>query len=358
MESLSQQAGGIAAHVVSSPLRVAVIGGGFGQQVHVPAFRLDGRARVDLLCVSTPERARERADRLGIPRASGDWRAVVADPQLDAVALSVPPPLQAELAIAAARAGKHVLAEKPLAMTAGEGESIIQALRASGCVGAIDFEFRELPAWQRARQLLTEGAIGRVRHAYVEWRVETFAYRDARPSWKRELAGGGGTLNLFASHTVDAVAWMLGPIARVAARLTAPTPGSAEARVDAWLSAEDGTPISLVIAADALGANEHRLTLYGEQGTLTLENRSNDYANGFTLTLDRRGEPRQSIALPIGEPGSDGRVQAVGQLVRRFIDAIVDGTPMTPSLDDGLAAQRVLDALREAHRTGTWQTLS
>jgi predicted dehydrogenase len=343
---------------VNATLRVAVIGGGFGQQVHVPAFRLDERARVELLCLSTVERARERADRLGVPRASGDWRAVVADPQIDVVALSVPPALQAEMAIAAARAGKHLLAEKPLALTAIEGETIVEALRSAGRIGAIDFEFRELPAWLRARQLLGEGAIGRVKQVYVEWRVETFAYRDPRPSWKRDPAAGGGTLNLFASHTVDALAWMLGPIERVAARLISPVPGAAEARVDAWLSAGDGTPVSLSIAADALGANEHRLTLHGTEGTLTLENRSNDYANGFTLTLDRRGEPRQSVALPSGEPGVDGRITAVGRLVRRFIDAIAGGTAMTPSLEDGLAAQRVLDALREADRTGTWQTLS
>ncbi len=342
---------------MSLPVRVAVIGGGFGQQVHVPAFRRDERARVELLCVSTEARARERAERLGIARASGDWRAVVGDGQIDAVALSLPPALQAEVAIAAARAGKHVFAEKPLAMHADEGAPIVTALQASGCVGGIDFEFRELPAWQRARQLMSDGVIGRLRQVYVDWRVETFAYRDARPSWKRERAAGGGTLNLFASHSVDAIAWLVGPVSRVAARLTSLRAGEAESRVDAWLTAGD-TPVTLAIAADATGANEHRLTFYGDEGALTLENRLNDYANGFTLTIDRRGQPRQTIDVPAVEPEVDGRIWAVGRLVRRFVDAIVDGTPLTPSIADGLGAQRIIDAMREAHRTGQWQNLS
>jgi predicted dehydrogenase len=348
-----------------SALRVAVIGGGFGQHVVVPAFRRDPRAAVELVCLSSEPRARAVADRLGVARASGDWRAVVGDPAIDAVAISVPPALQAEIAVAAARAGKHVLAEKPLAMTTREARAMAEAVDAAGVVGGVDFEFRELAAWQRARELVAGGAIGRVRQAYIHWMVETFAYRPAQvgqASWKREAAAGGGTINLFASHSLDAVAWMLGPIARVAARLTAPTPGAAEARVDAWLALADGTPVSLAIAADATVANAHRLEIFGDDGALVLENRGGDYAAGFTLALGRRGEPWHAVELPAIEAGADGRIVAVGGLVRRFVDAVLARGPaaasFSPGFADGVAAQRAIDAIREADRTGTWQRLS
>src|SRR5262249_44846415 len=140
-------------------LRVAIIGGGFGQRVLIPAFRRDPRAAIELLCMSSETRAAAVALGLGIPRASGDWRAILQDATLDVVAISVPPALQAEIALAAARAGKHVFAEKPLAMTASDARAISRAASDEGVVGAVDFEFRELAAWQRARQLLRDGAI-------------------------------------------------------------------------------------------------------------------------------------------------------------------------------------------------------
>lgn len=341
-------------------LRVAVIGGGFGQQVLVPAFRRDPRAAVELICMSTEPRARAVADRLAIERASGDWCAVVRDPRIDVVAISVPPALQAEIAVAAARAGKHVLAEKPMAMHADDARAMAAAAAAAGVVGAVDFEFREMPAWRRAQELLAAGAIGRLRQAYVGWRIETYAYRSPQPSWKREPASGGGALNLFAAHSLDAVAWMLGPIAGVAARLSVPAAGAqagaqAEARVDAWLTLADDTPVTLAIAADATAASEHRFEVYGDDGALVLDNRGGDYAAGFTLSLGRRGAPWQPIELPPVEPGTDGRIIAVGSLVRRVLDAVVARAPVRPSFDDGVAVQRAIDAIREAHRTGTWQ---
>jgi len=338
-------------------LRVAVIGGGFGQHVLIPAFRRDPRAAVESICLSTAQRARELADRLGIARASGDWRTAVADPQIEIVAISVPPALQAEIAVAAARAGKHILAEKPMAMNASDARVMADAVTAAGLVATIDFEFRELAAWQRTRQLLADGTIGRVRHVYINWRVETLAYRDPRSSWKREPLAGGGTLNLFASHSLDAVAWMMSPITRLAARLSRPAPGAAESRVDAWLELADGTPVSLAIAADATAATEHRLEIYGDDGALILENRGGDYATGFSLMIGRRGAPWTPVELPPTDAGVDGRILAVASLVRRFLDAVLEKRAMTPSFDDGLAAQRAIDAIRQADRTGTWQSL-
>ena len=100
---------------MSPPLRVAVIGVGFGQQVHVPAFRADPRCEVTTLCASNEAKAAEIAGRLNVPRASGDWRAVIADSEIDAVSIAVPPCLQSQIALEALEHGKAVFCEKPLA---------------------------------------------------------------------------------------------------------------------------------------------------------------------------------------------------------------------------------------------------
>jgi predicted dehydrogenase len=336
--------------------RVGIVGAGFGQQVHVPAFRADERASVDAICSSTPERARAVADRLQISRAFGDWRELVNDPHIDIVSISVPPFLQAEIAIAAADAGKHVFAEKPLALNAADAQRMADSVRRARVVGAVDFEFRELAAWRRLKAALAEGAIGALRHAYFSWRVETWANRERKVSWKRDLSLGGGTLNLFGSHALDSILWAFGSVSRVAAHSWSPGADVAEARVEAWLETVDGLPISLSLAADTALGSGYRLEIYGDDGALVLENRTADYATGFTLTLGQRQKPLTLLELESPASG-DGRIAATASAVRRFLDNVETGIPSKPDFEEGLAVQRLMDAIRAAERSGQWQHL-
>jgi predicted dehydrogenase len=343
---------------VTDRLRVGIIGAGYGQHVQVPAFRGDDRVSVDILCASTEARARVIADRLGVLRASGDWREVVNDPQIDVVAISVPPALQSQIVLAAAAAGKHILAEKPLGMTLSEAQAMASAVREAGVVGAVDFEFRELEAWRRFRDLLAVKAIGPLRQVYFSWRIETVAYRDNKVSWKRDASLGGGALNLFGSHALDFILWSFGPVRRLTAQLVVPGPGTADARAEAWLEMVDGPPVSLSIAADTPLGSGFRVEAYGEGGSLVLENLTSDYAAGFTLAMGTRSETMRAVDLPPLPSVADGRVTAASGLVRRFVDAIVSHSPMNPDFEDGLRVQQLIDAIRAADRLGTWQTLS
>jgi predicted dehydrogenase len=294
------------------------------------------------------------ADRLSIPRATGDWRDLVDDPELDVITVSVPPRTQALIALAAARAGKHVFAEKPLATTAGEARAIVDAAEASGVVGAMDFEFRTVPAWRRAREIIHGGQLGQLRCAFITWRIETMAYRTGGRGWKVAQEGDGGTLSLFASHSLDSVLWLLGPVRRLSARLH-PASG-ADARADLWLELDSGVSASISIAADLPGGSGHRVEVYGDAGSLFLDNRSSDYIAGFELTTTTRSQPPSPIDLPKPRAGEDGRIVAVGELARWFIDAIERRGPMSPNLADGLAVQRLLDMARAAHRSQTWSS--
>ena len=336
-------------------LRVGVVGGGFGQAVQVPAFRAVPGVSVDAICASTADRARTFADRLQIPRSTGDWRELVRDPALDIVSVSVPPPVQAPILLAAIAAGKHVFAEKPLAMNAADARAVVEAARAASVVGGLDFEFRELSGWQRTRALLADGAVGSLRHVYMSWRIETFAHRENKLGWKRDAAQGGGALNLFGSHALDSILWLFGPSRVRAAHLLRASEGTADARVEALLEAGSGLPISLSIAADAPFGSGHRLEIYGDGGALVLENRDSDYASGFTLMLGRRGGALAPVELDPFPPGSDGRIVATGRVVRRFVEAAAAGaTAVSPGLEDGLRVQELIDAIRAADQRSPW----
>jgi predicted dehydrogenase len=340
-------------------ISVGIVGIGFGQHVLVPAFRSDARCRVVGLCASTLDRAREVAGRLEIARAFGDWREIAADPAIDLLAIAVPPALQASVVSAASASGKAVFCEKPIATSLAEARAMVLAVEEAGVAHAVDFLFPELAPWVQARAILDEGTLGPLRQVALSWRVETYAHRMGLvDSWKLRREEGGGALNSFASHSLYYLEWLLGPIARVTARLT-PRDGSGDARVDAWLEFSGGVPGQLAIAADAFLGPGHRLEVYGEQGTLVLENRTPDHAAGFTLAVGTRrtGALRPVVVEDSTGSGMDGRTAAAARIAGRLVDAVSSGGRVRPDLRDGLRVQILIEAIRAADESGAWRTI-
>jgi predicted dehydrogenase len=340
-----------------STVTIGLVGAGFGQQVHAPAFQSLPGCELRAICASRIERAQQAAQTLGIPQATDDWRELVADPDIHALALAVPPSLQAEIALAGAQAGKHLFCEKPLALNVSQAQRILAAARHSKIVHAMDFIFPEIGAWRKARELLRSSALGRIRHAALTWRLETYAYRSHADSWKTRAASGGGTLNNFASHTFYYLEWLLGPIEKVSARF-APRGVEVEARIDAWIEFAAGFSGTVSIAADAFLGRGHCLEVYGDSGTLVLENATKDHARGFKLSLGTRAAPcLAAIEAADDDSHADGRVYPVSRIAGRFIEAIRSGRNAVPNLEDGLRVQVLLDALRLADRSGSWQAV-
>ncbi len=339
---------------MTPPVSIGLVGIGFARQVLAPAFRADPRSQLVAVSARDLSRAQEAAAALGLPRAYGDWRALVADPTVQVVAIAVPPGAQAEIAIAAARAGKPVFCEKPLALDATQATAMLAAAEAGRVAHAVDFIFPEIPAWQSTRGLLP--TVGRLRHVALTWRLETYAYRAGLQNWKMSPAAGGGTLNNFVSHTFYYLEWLFGPIARLAASLRPAAP-SADAGVELWLEFAAGFRATVSVAADAPFGPGHCLEIYGDSGALRLENKTSDYANGFTLARGTRaGGKLEPVAMPDDNPTPDGRIAAVARIAARFLDAVCGGPSVTPGLREGLRVQRLIDLARTADRTGTWQT--
>ncbi|HWY75855.1 MAG TPA: Gfo/Idh/MocA family oxidoreductase [Verrucomicrobiae bacterium] len=340
-------------------ISIGVVGIGFGQQVLVPAFRSDPRCVVSGICANRFERAQEVANKLKIPRAYRDPGELAADSEISAIAFATPPGVQTGAGLAAARAGKHLFCEKPLALDVSQGRELLAAVQSQHVVHAMDFEFAEVDAWKQARHILRDGALGKIRQVVVAWRVETYSYRAQTQSWKTRPESGGGTLNNFASHTFFYLEWLFGPIARLAARLTPREGAGAEARADLWLEFEAGFPGNAAIAADAFLGPGHRLEVYGDAGSFVLENPTSDYMRGFTLRMaSRKTGQFENVAVAQDTEAQDGRIAPVSRIVSRFLDAIENGSEMSPNLRDGLRVQVLIDAARAGDRTGSWQSVT
>src|SRR4051794_15315091 len=124
---------------MSDKIGIGVIGIGFGQYVHVPAFRSVPKCEVRAICATTEDRAREAANTLGIPKSYGDPRQLIADPAIDAVSIAVPPYLQPSLIESAARAGKHIFCEKPLGNSLDEVIAAVNAATNAKIRHAVNF---------------------------------------------------------------------------------------------------------------------------------------------------------------------------------------------------------------------------
>ncbi len=329
------------------PIRVGVIGLHFGAQVHVPAFRRDARCIVAALAGRTPDRTAAVAAEIGVPGAYGDWRALLSEGAVDAVSIAVPPSEQPAVIIEAARRGIHVFCEKPLASTVDSAAEAVAAIRTSGVVHAIDFIFPEIPAWRRAQELLRAGAIGAVRHFSYVWRIATRSSRVA-DSWKSRSEEGGGVVLNLVSHVVFNIEWLLGTMASV--DVTRPRNGrSAASFFDCVMYLENGIHGSVSVATDAYLGEGHRVTVFGDSGTIVLSNQTTDYASGFEVSVGTRANRHLDVVhRDAGSPGVDGRIAPVGSIAARFLDAIGGSGEAAPGLQDGLRVQRWLQHMNDA----------
>ncbi|MEI8192023.1 MAG: Gfo/Idh/MocA family oxidoreductase, partial [candidate division NC10 bacterium] len=287
-----------------------------------------------------------------------DWRRLVEDPGLDAIAVAVPPQLQPEIVLAALRRGKHVFCEKPLAAELQSARELALAARKAGVANMVDFELPALPAWRRLKGLLEGGALGRLRHAVVSWQVETWASRRAQESWKNDPARGGGVLNGFCSHLFYNVEWLLGPVDGLWARLfdtKGPARGRSDTLASLCLRLASGAPVCASVCSSAPSGTGHRWELYGDRGCFVLENPTRDYARGFRLSR-RTGSAIRPASAPLRDrsKGPGGRPAAGRELVRAFLKWIRSGVPAAPTLDHGYRVQCLLDAARRSDASGRW----
>jgi predicted dehydrogenase len=223
----------------SSPrLRVAVVGLGFGAQVHVPALRACPTTEPVALWHPKPDRLRAACATTDLPGAPS-YEALLADPTIDALVLATPPEPRLALARAALEAGKHLLLEKPVSLCAEDAEDLQRLALEQRLTVAVDFEYRAVPLFQQLAQLLNQGALGTPWLVKLDWLMSSRADPSRPWTWYAQAAAGGGVLGALGTHAADLLHWLVGPSRRVVGQLSTairerPLPGEGRlATVDA-----------------------------------------------------------------------------------------------------------------------------
>jgi predicted dehydrogenase len=338
---------------------IGIVGCNYGRLVHLPAFRLDPHCKIVALAGRDGARTAELAKAADVPLAFGNWEQLVEHPDVDAVCIATEPGLQPQIAIRALELGKPVFAEKPMAADIAAAQRMVQAAEASGRATMVDFNFCEIPSWAKAKALLDDGAIGRLRHVEVNWNVENYSTRMRLKNWKTRGTEGGGVLGNFVSHCFHYLERFCGPIAGMSAKVSGlPDDPATEANVGISLMFRSGAAGNLAMSCASYLGSGHRIELYGEDGILTLVNETSDYMRGFRLMLGQRPAAAMSAISVVDEVDrqfpSDGRIAPVSRLAARFLDEIKRGAPATNGFREGLRVQALLDTARRANELGRW----
>ena len=238
-------------------------------------------------------------------------------------------------------------------------KGMTRAAETSGLTTAVDFNFSEVLAWRKAKALLDQGAIGRLRHVEVNWNVENYGTRMRLKNWKTLGADGGGVLGNFVSHCFHYLEWFCGPIVGMSTRLSSlPDEPAMETNAGISMMFRSGAAGNLAISCASYLGSGHRLEFYGEDGTLTLVNDTADYMRGFALNVGRRPAGLMTPVEVVDEVDlafpSDGRIAPVSRLAAAFLDGVERGQPTSASFVQGLRVQVLLDIARRANDLGHW----
>lgn len=363
-------------------LQVALVGTGFALHTQLPAFRRVAGAEVSDLVGRDPERTRRLAAVHGIPRWSVDLDAVLRRSEVQLVCISTPPDLHRAMAEAALRAGKHVLCEKPMALDTTEATSMLRVAAEAPGLACIDHQLRFAPNLVRCRRLLADGYLGHALHAELTLRVGSRLDPRRAHDWWSEARRGGGALGALGSHAIDLLRWLFGEVRGVCGELSTffrerHRPGELR---PSWVDsddfaafllrfAKDATPrASVVVSTVAHRSAGLRLELYGSDGLLRLDEQGRLWGSRRDPGARHAVEQPPLEELSQRDTLTEADLRAVPDtlfgraflyLARELTGALTRAQPLPQAANfaDGLAVQRVLDAVRTAARERRWVEL-
>jgi predicted dehydrogenase len=357
---------------MTGDLRVGIIGTGWGSLVHAPAFKIADGYELTAICARDPGRLAKAAEAARIDDTSTDWRSFVQRDDLDVISVATPVESHHPMVLAALAAGRHVLCEKPLALTSGQAREMVDAAAASGRGTATCFELRwssdRLPIWDLVRDgYLGKPYFSRVAQSASYWHPS----HKPQAGWMYDVAQGGGYLAGMLSHDIDWIATMFGAPTAVCADVgTSIEQVKLRDGTTLDVTADDTTALLLrlssgaraEISASVVGAHTAgwRFEAFGAEGTIVAAGGR----GACTLTAGRATDdglaawsgqprmPRHPVDLPAR--GSSSMILAMALMLEDWLPAFSGAPTPVPSFRDGWLVQTVVEAARASSAGAGW----
>ncbi|NLF58534.1 MAG: Gfo/Idh/MocA family oxidoreductase [Candidatus Hydrogenedens sp.] len=374
-------------------MNIGLIGYGFMGRAHSNAYRkvnqffdLGHEPVLKAVCARNEAKVRPFAEKWGWESVETDWRALVARDDIDVIDIGSPNNTHREITLAAAKAGKMILCEKPLAMSAAEGLEMTEAVEKAGVPNMVWFNYRRVPAIALAKQFVDEGRLGRVFHyraKYLQdWTISPELPQGGEGLWRLDVdvAGSGVTGDLLA-HSIDTAIWLIGGVDRVSAmtetfikeRAMQDDPGTVmPVGIDdacAFLARfKNGALATFESTRYARGRkNQNTFEVNGELGSLYFDLEDAHQLQYFDHRNDSQSRGWRTILVTDSDHPYMGHWWVPGCVIgyeHTFINALADfitgldtGVPVRPNFRDALETQYVCDAVLESAKTETWKTV-
>ena len=373
-------------------LRIGLVGYGFMGRAHSNAF-LQAPRFFDLpyapvlraMCARNVDRANAFAANWGYASVEQDWRALIDRKDIDLIDIASPNDTHAEIAIAAARAGKMVLCEKPLGRTAAEAERMVEAVESARVPNMVWYNYRRVPAVMLIKGLIGEGRLGRIFHYRAkflqDWTISQDLPQGGEGLWRLDVAvAGSGVTGDLLAHCIDTALWLNGPIAGVTAMtetFVKERKHNLTGRVEP-VGIDDASAFLCRFQNGSLATFEATRYARGHKALYTLEINGEHGSAAWDLHdlhrvqfFDHRDESRlrgwKNIHISDSDhpymkrwwvPGLQiGYEHTFTHQFADFLDALGEGKQAEPTFRDGLATDRVTDSVLQSAKTGRWETV-
>jgi predicted dehydrogenase len=375
--------------------RVGLIGYRFMGRAHSNAwrqapkfFKLKANVEMHTLCGRDAAGVQAARPQLGWQHAVTDWREIVESPLIDIVDIATPTFSHAEIAIAAAKHGKHVLCEKPLGLNLKDCIAVYDAVKKAKVVHMVMHNYRRIPAIVLAKRMLDEGALGQIRHFRARYAQDRLADPEFPLDWRlQKETSGSGVHSDINSHIIDLARYLVGEFTQVCGLVHTFVPERPRADLLAqgtrklgkvtapdsavfigWM--QGGVMANLEATRYALGRrNQITIEINGSKGSLYFDfedmNRLKFYngddpkdRQGFRDILVTQRDNVQPYVANWWPPGHGlGYEHTFVHAMADFVDACAEGKSVQPTFEDGLKNQRVLTAVEESSAKGKWVKL-
>ncbi len=377
---------------MTKPLNIGMIGYGFMGRAHTNGYKnvnnlfdLEYRPVLKAVCARDQAKAQAFADTWGYESVETDWKKLLQRKDIDAVDICTPNNVHKEISIAAAKAGKMILCEKPLSMNTAEGEEMCQAVEAAKVPNMVWYNYRRVPAVSFAKQLIDEGKLGKIFHYRAnflqDWTISADLPQGGAGLWRLDAAAAGsGVTGDLLAHCIDTALWLNGGIQNVTAMTETfikERTHTATGKVQK-VEIDDACAFLCHFQNGSLGLFESTRYARGHKALYTFEINGENASIKWDLHdlhrlqyFDHRDEGRlrgwRSIHVTDGDhpymakwwvPGLQiGYESSFVHQVADFLESLSSGKPASPTFRDALETQKVCDAVLSSAKTGAWQNV-
>ncbi len=358
---------------MADKIRLGIIGAnihrGWAVRSHLPAIVASPEYELTGVCTTRMESAEESRQAFGARLAFDDYNAMIAHPEIDAVAVSLRVPNHYEPTMAAINAGKHIYTEWPLGRTTAEAEEMAQQAQAAGVRNMVGLQARANPALLHLRDLVADGYVGEVMSCHVRRISGGSLQRQSDRTWQRERELGAHTLSITFGHTIDVLRMVVGDFSRVSTVVSTQATQWFETDTDQMVDVTspdnilvsgrlaNGAVASAHVASNPWVDSGYLMEIHGREGTLIAT--SDDTPNHFGVSLrgSRGSDPPEALPTPpqytfVLEGMPTGAPYCVGQMYYQFGEAIRSGADCQPDFAEAVRLHRFIDSIQQASDEG------